>query len=148
MTTSELPLLCRNQLHSLSDRNSKGECKGCEDASRFAREESRVERLKRMLTEARVPERGWQVRALCAGADPTDWSLHDAPSMSSATLEVINRARHLRARVVCLSCPVRKSCLDSQLLGKGEPQGTWGGEFFTSTDRDPLRQARKELAGE
>jgi hypothetical protein len=144
----ELPLLCGNNLHPVDNRNSKGECKGCEDSARFARVETRVERLKRLLSEALPPQPGWQVRALCSDADPTVWSLHDDPDMSSSDLEAINRTRHLRAKVVCLSCPVRKSCLDSQLLGKGEPQGTWGGEFFTSTDRDPLRQARKELASE
>lgn len=146
MTTTEK--LCRNNLHPVDIRNSKGECKGCEDTARFAREESRVERMKRLLREVSTPEPGWQVRALCSGADPRVWSLHDDPDMSSADLEAVNRAQHLKARTVCLSCPVRKSCLDSQLLGKGEPQGTWGGEFFTSTDRDPLRQARKELASE
>jgi hypothetical protein len=148
MTTSELPLLCRNQLHPLSDRNSKGECKGCEDQSRFAREESKVERMKRLLSEAKPPAPGWQARALCGGADPTDWLLLDARGTASHQIERKNRERHMRAKKVCDACPVRVSCLGFALLGEVQQFGTWGAELLTASDWEAARQARKELAGE
>lgn len=146
MTTTEQ--LCRNDLHPVGDRNSKGECKACETTARMTRTESRVERLKRLLRAAEQPERNWQIRGLCWGADPTDWSPNEDPTLSGGEIERDNQVRHARAKQVCLMCPVRKSCLDSVLLASGEPQGTWGGELFTSTDRDPMRKARKELASE
>lgn len=146
MTTTEQ--LCGNNLHPIVDRSARGQCKSCEKSARILRAESRLERLKRLLLDATTPEYGWQVRGLCGFADPADWSLNDDPSLSGAEIERENRSRHERAKRVCVMCPVRKSCLDSVLLAGGEPQGTWGGELFTSTDRDPMRQARKELASE
>lgn len=146
MTTTEQ--LCRNQLHPVEDRNSKGECAPCETAARLVRGESRVERLKRLLREAQPPERNWEIRGLCGGADPTDWLVSEDPEKTSFENRLENQARHERAKAVCLRCPVRKSCLDSQLLNSYEPSGTWGAVLFTSTDRDPLRRARKELASE
>jgi len=146
MTTTEE--LCRNNLHPAEDRNYRGECKPCEKSARQTREESRVDRLKRLLRAAVRPEPGWQVKGLCGYADPTDWSLNDDPSLSGGAIEIENRSRHERAKRICMACPVRKACLDDALLNGDMPQGTWGGELFTSTDRDPMRQARKELASE
>lgn len=145
MTTTER--MCHKGLHPLDERNSSG-CRGCANSSRMVRDESRVERLKRLLRDAVLPIPGWQVKGLCGFADPTDWSLNDDPSLSGAQIELENNARHERAKRVCLICPVRKACLDDALLAGGMPQGTWGGELFTSTDREPMRKARKELASE
>ncbi len=140
--------LCRNNLHSAEHRNSKGECKPCEDSARFARGESKVQRMKRLLSEAQQPKPGWQADALCGGADPTDWVLVDGRGKGSHAIEQQNRQRHERAKRVCVMCPVRKSCLGFALLGEVQQYGTWGAELLTVTDWEAARQARKEMAGE
>ena len=142
----EVTELCRNNLHPVAERNSKGGCKPCEDAARSVRVESKVGRMRRLLREAQRPEPGWQARALCGGADPTDWLLVDGSGNASAAIERRNQERHTRARAVCMDCPVRVSCLGFAL--ETSQFGTWGGEMFTASDWEAARQARKDLAGE
>jgi WhiB family redox-sensing transcriptional regulator len=70
-------------------------------------------------------DRGWRSRAACAGADVEEFYPHKA----------IRQVPPLVERV-CVSCPVRGSCLAEALLH--HEKGVWGGT--TETQRSALRR--------
>ena len=63
----------------------------------------------------------WQVRAACRGPQS---AIFFPPSHFERKDE--KEAREHRAKQICSSCPVRKSCLE-YALGIKEPHGIWGG---------------------
>ena len=71
-------------------------------------------------TTAQVEEL-WQVRAACRGPQS---AIFFPPSHFERKDE--KEARENRAKQICSSCPVRKSCLE-YALGIKEPHGIWGG---------------------
>jgi WhiB family redox-sensing transcriptional regulator len=46
-----------------------------------------------------------------------------------------------RAKVLCLDCPVRTTCL-AGALGRREPAGVWGGEIFDNGKILPRKRPR------
>ena len=63
----------------------------------------------------------WQVRAACRGPQA---AIFFPPSHFERKDE--KEARENRAKEICSSCAVRKSCLE-YALGIKEPHGIWGG---------------------
>jgi len=144
MTTTEQ--LCRSGLHPADgEKDSRGGCKACSEGARLVRVESRVERMRRLVAEARHPRPGWQVDAECGGEDPTVFLPVDGQGQSADQIANANLIRHLKAKRLCDACPVRLDCLGYALLGSLPPAGTWGGEFFVTADWTAARSARKEM---
>ena len=69
----------------------------------------------------------WQRRASCRGEAGRDFY----PPFSGER-KGDRRARELRAKAVCESCPVRAECLEHAVV-TGERHGVWGG--LTSDER-------------
>ncbi len=69
----------------------------------------------------------WQRRASCRGEAGRDFY----PPFSGER-KGDRRARELRAKAVCESCPVRAECLEHAVVS-GERHGVWGG--LTSDER-------------
>lgn len=63
----------------------------------------------------------WQVRAACRGPQA---AIFFPPSHFERKDE--KERRENRAKQICSTCPVRKSCLE-YALGIKEPHGIWGG---------------------
>ena len=63
----------------------------------------------------------WQVKAACRG--PHTW-LFFPPSHFERKDD--KELREARAKAICATCPVRRSCLDYALRIR-EPHGIWGG---------------------
>ena len=76
-------------------------------------------------------EPGWQRAAACASSDldPDCWFTEPG------------NPAHTAAKVICGSCPVRRSCL-AHALAVDEPAGIWGGA--DEIERAQLRQALAE----
>jgi WhiB family redox-sensing transcriptional regulator len=66
-------------------------------------------------------EESWQVKAACRGPQA---ALFFPPSHFERKDD--KDARERRAKAICASCPVRRSCLDYALRIR-EPHGIWGG---------------------
>ena len=66
------------------------------------------------------PDRRWQQRAACRGAD-TRIFYHPENERGSS-----RRRRDLQAKQICRTCPVLTDCL-SWALATREPYGVWGG---------------------
>ena len=144
MTTAELT--CRSGLHPTDgERDYRGGCKACSEDARLSRVESRVERMRRLLSEACAPRPGWQADAECGGKDPTVFLPVDGQGLNADQIANANLIRHLKAKRSCGMCPVRRDCLGYALLGSLPPAGTWGGEFFVAADWTAVRAARKEM---
>jgi len=73
-------------------------------------------------------EPSWQQAAACGSSDlePDAWFTEPGNPAYSA------------AKAICVSCPVRRSCL-AHALAVNEPAGIWGGA--DETERTKLRQA-------
>lgn len=146
--------MCRSGQHSLAEVgvDGRGGCKGCADTSRYVREESRVDRMRRLFASATEPRAGWQVDAECGGQNPVMFMPVDGQGLTADIIAARNLVRHDAAKRVCAECPVRQDCLGSVLLGflddKTKQYGTWGGEFFAESDWTAAAQVRKEMAGE
>ncbi len=66
-------------------------------------------------------EESWQIRAACRGPQA---SVFFPPPQFERKDEKLERER--RAKEICVSCSVRKECLEYALRIK-EPHGIWGG---------------------
>ena len=67
-----------------------------------------------------LPDRSWQVDALCRGNHS---HLFFPPSQVERKEE--RERRELKAKAICLVCPVKDPCLDFALRIR-EPYGIWG----------------------
>lgn len=144
MTTTELT--CYSGLHPANaQKDSRGGCKACSDKARLARVESRVERMKSLISEAQPPRPGWQVEARCSGEDPTMFLPVDGRGQTADVIAALNLERHSQAKLMCWACPVQRDCLGFALLGEQNQYGTWGSEFFVEADWTAAKVARKEL---
>jgi WhiB family transcriptional regulator, redox-sensing transcriptional regulator len=74
----------------------------------------------------------WQRAALCRGEAGRDFY----PPFGGERKRD-RKARELRAKAVCESCPVRAECLD-HAVSSGERYGVWGG--LTSDERSTWRR--------
>lgn len=63
----------------------------------------------------------WQVKAACRGPQA---AVFFPPSSFERKDE--KEARENRAKAICMTCPVRKPCLDYAIRIR-EPHGIWGG---------------------
>src|SRR5256885_16124647 len=75
----------------------------------------------------------WQLMGLCRGRDSTQFFHPDGERGSSR-----NR-RELKAKALCVACPVRAECA-AHALATHEPYGVWGG--FTEAERLRLLAGR------
>jgi WhiB family redox-sensing transcriptional regulator len=82
---------------------------------------SRRSGAKEAFVVARQTEEAWQLRASCRGPQAV---IFFAPSYSERKDERVMREQ--RAKSICFTCPVRRSCLDYALRIR-EPHGIWGG---------------------
>lgn len=64
------------------------------------------------------PRRGWEDHAACRDQPTADFYSDDVDDISAA-------------KRVCLTCPVRRDCLDAAVANH-EPCGVWGGHLFVS----------------
>ena len=80
-------------------------------------------------------EESWQIRAACRGPQA---SVFFPPPQFERKDEKLERER--RAKEICVSCSVRKECLEYALRIK-EPHGIWGG-LNESERKNLLVQAR------
>ena len=64
------------------------------------------------------PRRGWEDLAACRDQPTADFYSDDVDDISAA-------------KRVCLSCPVRRDCLDAAVANH-EPCGVWGGHLFVA----------------
>lgn len=62
------------------------------------------------------PRRGWEDQAACRDQPTADFYSDDVDDISAA-------------KRVCLTCPVRRDCLDAAVANH-EPCGVWGGHLF------------------
>lgn len=151
--TSAVNEACRSGRHVIAEAgiDSRGGCKACSTSARLDRVESRVERIRRLVDEAREPRPGWQVQAKCGGMDPTMFLPVDGRGQSADEIANRNLIRHNAAKRVCADCPVKADCLGFVLLGflggAAKQYGTWSGEFFAEADWTAAAQVRKEMAG-
>ena len=76
----------------------------------------------------------WQLRAACRGPEST---LFFPPTVSERKEE--REARELKAKSICSTCAVQRSCLD-YALDIREPHGIWGG--LNEHERRELLAAR------
>jgi WhiB family redox-sensing transcriptional regulator len=74
------------------------------------------------------PDEDWQNLAVCASADPEVWF----PEKGGSTQE---------AKKICLSCPVRRQCLQSA-LDRDERFGVFGG--YSERERRSLKTADQQ----
>lgn len=74
-----------------------------------------------MTTPDNVPDRSWQIDALCRGNHS---HLFFPPSQVERKEE--RERRELKAKAICMVCPVKDPCLDFALQIR-EPYGIWGG---------------------
>ena len=137
---------CRSGQHVIAEvgQDSRGGCKACSTEARYGREESRVERMRRLMAEARTPRPGWQADAECGGKDVTVFLPVDARGQSADQVANRNLVRHLEAKRSCAVCSVRLDCLGYAVLGELPPHGTWGGEFFSEPDWVAKKQVLKQ----
>ena len=63
----------------------------------------------------------WQLRAACRGPQAT---VFFPPGTFERKEEKLNR--EVRAKEICRTCPVKRSCLDYAISIR-EPHGIWGG---------------------
>jgi WhiB family transcriptional regulator, redox-sensing transcriptional regulator len=75
----------------------------------------------------------WQRAALCRGEAGRDFY----PPFGGERKRD-RKARELRAKAICASCPVRAECLD-HAVSSGERYGVWGG--LTSDERSTWRRS-------
>ncbi len=85
--------------------------------------------LASLNTEAR-----WQDKAACKGMDPI---IFFGPDVAETVKEKHDREEE--GKKVCVTCPVKKDCLDYSLESR-EPYGIWGG--LTETERKTLIRRR------
>ena len=71
---------------------------------------------------AQQVEHSWQVRASCRG--PHAEVFFPPPAFERKEEK---RLREARAKDICMTCPVRKPCLEYALAIR-EPHGIWGGK--------------------
>jgi len=90
-----------------------------------------------LLTE-QLGDRDWQDRAACRDLTPVGFYSDELDDVSAA-------------KRLCLTCPVRRECLDAAVANR-EPAGVWGGHLFVDgrivlqkrRRGRPPRQARPE----
>ena len=70
---------------------------------------------------AQTTEELWQVKASCRGPQA---AVFFPPSHFERKDE--KEERETRAKAICMTCPVRKSCLEYAIRIR-EPHGIWGG---------------------
>jgi WhiB family redox-sensing transcriptional regulator len=90
------------------------------------------------LLAEQLGDRDWQDRAACRDLTPVGFYSDDLDDVSAA-------------KRLCLTCPVRRACLDTAVANR-EPAGVWGGHLFVDgrivlqkrRRGRPPRQARPE----
>lgn len=85
------------------------------------------------------PSWGWQDAAACRGEDL--WLFYG----SDGERQLDREAREVKAKAVCMRCPVRAECLD-YAVDRSEKYGTWGGLNEDERDRERRRRLRKANA--
>ncbi|MBU6216245.1 MAG: WhiB family transcriptional regulator [Acidobacteria bacterium] len=90
------------------------------------------------LLAEQLGDRDWQDRAACRDLTPVGFYSDELDDVSAA-------------KRLCLTCPVRRDCLDAAVANR-EPAGVWGGHLFVDgrivlqkrRRGRPPRQARPE----
>lgn len=87
-----------------------------------------------LLADQAGEEKDWELRAKCAeaGRQSEDWF----PEQGSPGMA--------RTRAVCMSCPVRQSCVASALRRGRDCYGVWGG--YTQDERRAYLNWRRRQA--
>ena len=83
-------------------------------------------------SKSRISDR-WRARAACRGPET---ALFFPPTHAERRDE--RDAREVRAKAICIQCPVREDCLQ-HALHTGEAHGIWGG--LTESERRVLLEA-------
>ena len=73
----------------------------------------------------------WQDLAICAGQDI--WRFHEGYETNPRVAKLTDQ--------MCLSCPVRKACLQAGI--ENNEWGCWGGVFLTNGRIDMAKNAHK-----